>query len=318
MSAGTPLLSVIIPCYRGERFIAESIGSVLVQAGDAVEIVVVDDASPDASAQLVTAIDDARIRLVRHEHNRGIAAARNTGVSSSRGSLVAFLDQDDLWLPGLYDALTRVLNGDSEKRLALAFCDRLVRGPSGREWMTRDACPPRIDEMSRDELLAVLLRERFLALGAAIIRRRALLDAGPFNESIRGGSDDFDILVRLAEHGAFARVARALFVHRLHGGNFTDSEKMIDESLAVFDRVVARHPSLSGAARMGRSRRLFRRASDALMAGNGERARSDYRAAVQAWPWHARAWAGLAITSSPPLRSLVIAGWRKWCAWRLR
>ena len=316
MSASPPLLSVIIPCYRGERFIAESIGSILSQADDTVEIVVVDDASPDHSAQVVNDIGDARIRLVRHERNRGIAAARNTGLSSARGSLIAFLDQDDLWLPGLCSALTRVLRDDSGQRMALAFCDTLVRGPTGREWPGYDAIPMRVHELSSDALLAVLLRDRFLALGAAMIRRGALLAAGPFNEAIRGGSDDFDMLVRLAEHGAFARVPQPLFVHRLHGGNFTDSEKMVDESLAVIDRVVARHPSLANAARVGRSRRLYRRASDALIAGNVERARADYRTAVREWRWHARAWAGLAIASNRPLRAMLLACWRKWVAWR--
>ena len=310
MSRIQPVVSVIIPCYRGERFIMEAIDSVLSQADDAVEVLVVDDGSPDRSAELVAAAGDRRVQLLRHEGNRGIAAARNTGLARAQGEFIAFLDQDDLWRKGRLEAQLRVLRDDQAGNVVLVFCDTLVRDEAGREWRGHGV-PPRVREFPPPALLAALVREKFVILGAALIRRRALLAAGTFDESIRGGSDDFDMLVRLAERGAFAHVPEPLFLRRLHAANYTSAELMIEESLVVIDRVGVRHPGLGRAVRIGRARKFYRRASDALVIGAHARARADYARALRAWPWQPRAWLGLALCAAGPVGRALLAGWRR-------
>jgi len=95
-----PLVSVVIPAYQAERWIGETIRSVQAQTYRNLEIIVVDDGSPDNLAELVErmAQEDDRIRLIRKE-NGGLPAARNTGIDEAKGEWVAPVDADDLWYP---------------------------------------------------------------------------------------------------------------------------------------------------------------------------------------------------------------------------
>ena len=105
--------SVVIPCYNGEKHIHISVESVLAQCFEDFEIVVVDDGSKDATAEVVRnlAAKDAkgRIRLVERE-NGGVSAARNSGIMASRGDYVCFLDSDDQWLPEHLTALSQAID----------------------------------------------------------------------------------------------------------------------------------------------------------------------------------------------------------------
>ena len=95
-----PKVSVLIPCYNAESYIGEAIDSILRQTLADFEIVVVDDGSTDNSARRVNDFQDARIRLIRLEENRGVAVARNEAMRQARSEYLAFLDADDLSLPG--------------------------------------------------------------------------------------------------------------------------------------------------------------------------------------------------------------------------
>ena len=90
-------VSVIIPAYNGEDFLGEAIQSVLDQTYQNFEIVIVDDVSTDRTSQIVQHFDDSRIRYILHPKNQGANIARNTGIRSSDGEIIAFLDQDDIF-----------------------------------------------------------------------------------------------------------------------------------------------------------------------------------------------------------------------------
>jgi glycosyltransferase involved in cell wall biosynthesis len=302
-------LTVVIPCYRGEHLVSDAIHSVLAQAGERVEIIVVDDGSPDRSAQVVAAIGDARVHLLRHEMNRGIAGARNTGLAEARGEFVAFLDQDDIWLSGFVEAGLAALREASAEKCVLGFCAAIERNGKGQDRRMRVMLPLDNELRAPRSLLAAMLRARFVVLGASIIRRAVLVEIGGFDEKIRGGSDDFDVLVRLAERGGFVHIEGAHFVRRLHGQNYTNAELMIDESLAVIDRTVVRHPELAADGRMGKAQRLYRRASDAIVQGRTSRARADYAESLRLYKWQPRAWLGLALSSSGGLGTALAARW---------
>src|SRR2546429_9117536 len=94
-----PKVSVIIPTYNRAEFLCSAITSVLNQTFHNFEIIVVDDASQDHTREVMNSLGDKRIRYIRHEKNKGVAATRNTGLVNAKGTYIAFLDDDDEWLP---------------------------------------------------------------------------------------------------------------------------------------------------------------------------------------------------------------------------
>src|SRR5215813_13941843 len=97
LSTSQPLVSVIIPTFDRATWVGEAIASVLAQTYTYLELIIVDDGSHDATREVVQAFGQA-LRYIRQAH-AGVSAARNCGVAASRGTLIAFLDSDDLWLP---------------------------------------------------------------------------------------------------------------------------------------------------------------------------------------------------------------------------
>src|SRR3982074_3555445 len=92
----TPLVSVIVPVYNGERFLAETLQSIINQQYRPLELIVIDDGSTDQTARIATSVSEVRYF---YQRNQGVANARNAGLAAARGELIAFLDADDLWQP---------------------------------------------------------------------------------------------------------------------------------------------------------------------------------------------------------------------------
>src|SRR5262245_36403861 len=104
-----PLVSIVIPCYRGAQYLPKAIESCLAQTYRNIEIIVVDDKSPDNCAEIAEgyARKDSRIRVIRHERNTGVAGGFNTGFHAAKGEIMTRLAQDDLFEP---DAVAVLLN----------------------------------------------------------------------------------------------------------------------------------------------------------------------------------------------------------------
>lgn len=118
------MVSIIVPVYRAQAFIAETIAMVRKQTYHNWELILVDDASPDDSAKLIQnmidekSTEEERIRLIRKEKNEGAAKARNTGIALAQGRYIAFLDADDIWFP---DKLEKELAFMKKKQAGFAF-----------------------------------------------------------------------------------------------------------------------------------------------------------------------------------------------------
>ena len=91
------LISVIVPVYNAEKYLLDTMHSIINQTYKNIEIIVIDDASNDNSFNIVKQINDSRIRIVRLQYNDGVANARNVGIKNSKGEYIAFIDSDDLW-----------------------------------------------------------------------------------------------------------------------------------------------------------------------------------------------------------------------------
>ncbi|TCZ84337.1 glycosyltransferase family 2 protein [Lysobacter sp. N42] len=148
----TPWLSLLLPVYNVDGYVEDCVSSILAQEAAGIEILLLDDASTDSSAQAIercVAADPGRVRAFRHPHNRGLSAARNTLLEQARGRHVWFVDSDDLVLPGALAALRAVIDAGQPD---LVLCDfavvrerfglkhrlrgelhrRTFRGPAGR------------------------------------------------------------------------------------------------------------------------------------------------------------------------------------------
>ncbi|HEX2022057.1 MAG TPA: glycosyltransferase [Candidatus Thermoplasmatota archaeon] len=194
-----PRVSVVCPAYNAERHVARAVDSALGQSFRDLEVVVVDDGSTDGTAGVLAGYGEP-VRVVRQE-NRGAYAARNAGLRAARGSLIAFLDADDRWMP---DKLARqVALLDERPRAALVFSDGIVVDRSGRRPPRTffAAAPP-----SRGMAFRRLLRRNFIPQSSVVVRAEILRRVGPFPET------------RLA-----ADYLQWLKVSRLHEIDFVDA-----------------------------------------------------------------------------------------------
>lgn len=104
-----PLVSVVMPTYNRASLLRCALRSVFAQTYGNLEIICVDDASSDSTEEVLKACGDPRLRYIRHETNRGGSAARNTGIRAATGDYIAFLDDDDEWLPAKIERQLKVL-----------------------------------------------------------------------------------------------------------------------------------------------------------------------------------------------------------------
>ncbi|MEX2459640.1 MAG: glycosyltransferase family 2 protein [Actinomycetota bacterium] len=189
-----PLFSVIIPTYGRQQFLEAAVGSVLAQTVDDLEVVVVDDASPEPA--VIPA--DPRVRSVRRTENGGSGAARNTGIEAARGLYVTFLDDDDEFTPR---RLAIALEG--LERAPIAVCwGQYLGGPPGRgRTLDGDVSDTILDGIAPHTGRTALVREL----------------CPRFDERFRG-SEDVEWWLRLAQLGSVATVPEPGYLFRLHPG----------------------------------------------------------------------------------------------------
>lgn len=122
------MISVIVPVYNGERYLAEAINSVLQQTLPASELIIVDDGSTDRTAEIAKQFTNSRGSIVRYESqpNSGAASARNHGVGFAQGNLLAFLDADDLWTPNKLSLQVKALDESRENEAVFGMLEQFV------------------------------------------------------------------------------------------------------------------------------------------------------------------------------------------------
>ncbi|HET9198118.1 MAG TPA: glycosyltransferase, partial [Solirubrobacterales bacterium] len=250
LSAPAPLVSVVVPCYGQAAYLEEAIESVLAQTYAQVEIVVVDDGSPDNAARLAARFP--WVRVVR-QPNAGLAAARNTGIRESEGELLVFLDADDRLLPRALEVGIEELRAHPEAAFAFGRYRRVAA--DGRR--LEDDEQPRPDAPP----YATFLRYNYAGIPATgIFRRSALEDAGNFDETLPG-AEDYDLSLRLSRLHAVRPHPEEVVAYRVHGGGMSqDAGAMLAMTLKALRRQrrhARRDPALRGAYREGR--RFWRR-----------------------------------------------------------
>jgi glycosyltransferase involved in cell wall biosynthesis len=210
------LVSVIMPVYNGEKFLAEALRSVVDQAYPDWELVVVDDGSTDATASIVAAVEDSRIRYA-HQPNRGQAAALNRGLDLARGAYVTTLDADDRLTPNSLLDRVRWLEAHPDVDAVYAdgyFCNADLE-PQLRFSQHRPA-------NVAGDIYPALINTPLFGTGACVLIRTDLLRRRHirYDEAIVM-CQDWDFYIRVAAHAQFGYVDAPSVYYRVHPANMT-------------------------------------------------------------------------------------------------
>lgn len=243
--AYSPLISVVVPAYNAEAFIAATLASVLSQTYQNLEVWVIDDGSSDRTAAIVEKLaqQNARINLLR-QPNQGVAIARNAGIQSAKGEFVAPIDADDLWWPGALEKLMAEFQKapatvgvvyawsvdiDEQDRATGGFHASVIEG----------------------DVYKTLICHNFLGNASSTLIRKACLDQiGGYSTELRRckaqGCEDWDLYLRLAECCEFGVVPEFLVGYRKLASSMSqDFSQMARSQQMMLETVQQKHPEIS-------------------------------------------------------------------------
>ncbi|MDB4889392.1 MAG: glycosyl transferase family 2 [Gemmatimonadetes bacterium] len=223
-----PRVSVVMPVYNGERFIAEAVRSVLASEFRDYELLILDDGSTDGSVAVVRRVagDDARVRIIVLPHG-GIAATRNAGLEHSRADYIANLDSDDAMFPHRLALQVAYLDAHPEcvavgSRSVVVDADSKAVGMVGRY-------------ITHENIDRSLLEGNGGAIGndSAMVRKKAAIAVGGYAPQLQTSGEDHDMWLRLAEAGRLVCLPDVLNRYRIHQSNTSLGEGSKERRLPV-------------------------------------------------------------------------------------
>jgi glycosyltransferase involved in cell wall biosynthesis len=218
----SPELSVCIPCYNGAAHLGAALASVCAQTISSFEIVVVDDASSDDSVAIVAAVNDRRIRLLRNDRTLGIPMNWNRALSEAAGEYVCMFHQDDLMHPDNLQRKIAILDRHRSVTWVHSAIELLeepeVPRPFTTGWLEQS--PIDFIEDGETYFRRLIVNGNLVCAPSVVARRRALLEAGAFNDDLRFACD-YEMWLKLCVLGQVAYIADPLVVYRWHASNAT-------------------------------------------------------------------------------------------------
>lgn len=229
-----PLISVIIPVYNGAKTIRETISSVLAQSFADLEIIVVNDGSTDATAEILADLPNRKIK-VHAFPNAGPSVSRNRGFRLSAGDYIAYLDADDLWAQDKLKEQFQALQQYPAAGVAYAWTHHI---DASGQFVRRGG-----KHQAQGSVLGHLLLTNILEHGSnPLIRRQAVAAVGGFDERLRT-AEDWDFYLRLAARYEFVVVKKPLIYYRQSPHSFSgDVTRVEKDALAVIKRAFKEAP----------------------------------------------------------------------------
>ena len=240
-------VSVIIHTYNNERFMAETVESVLNQTYKDYEIIVVDDGSADGTRDaLVPYMQKIRYH---YKENGGIASAKNAGISLSETEFVAFLDHDDLWVPDKLQLQMEHFNENPQIGLVYA---KYTSFRDGKELRTKP------EKGYSGWIFKELLSKSFIQTSTVVVKRECLDAVGPYDETFSLG-DEYDMFLRIARKFQCGFVDKGLTRYRVHDTNASNNDFLFDnENLGVYKKIYNNFTDLDGVEKKILRKRIAR------------------------------------------------------------
>ncbi len=233
-----PLISIIMNCLNGEKYLKEAIDSVYAQTYKNWEIVFWDNASTDKSAEIARSYDQ-RLRYFRSEETVPLGEARNWAIEKAKEEYIAFLDCDDVWLPEKLERQSPLL--ENNKGIEILYSNAYV---CDENLHSRDTFFD-LNHPYRGNIFLSLLSGNFVPCMTVIMKKKILQEAGGFNPEY-SISEEYDLFLRIAEKGhEFDFIDEPLAKYRIHQmGLSKNYERAHREWLNVISSCIKRHPEL--------------------------------------------------------------------------
>ena len=282
-----PAVSVIIPTYNRAEFLHLAITSVLNQTFQDFEIIVVDDASEDHTYEVVSNFRDKRIKYIRHEANKRVAAARNTGVLHASGDYIAFLDDDDEWL-----------SQKLQMQVALLEDSPLIVGGVYTGFVTTDRSTgqaiSQVTPKIRGDIYNDLLRGgNFVGTASTIFLRRQCFDrVGFFDENIEFG-EEYDLLVRISKEFYFECIPECLVRYWAHENKLSTN---VGVRIRGLEAQLRKHGTSFSSHRKSLSGYYLSLAILYCYAGDIRKTRKAYKKAIKVHPFSIRPYVYFCLT----------------------
>jgi glycosyltransferase involved in cell wall biosynthesis len=225
-SSGTPRVSIITPVWNRAALITETIASALTQTFRDFELIVADDGSTDASVARVLAFEDPRLIVLRLPHSGRPAVARNAAMRVARGEYIAYLDSDDVWLPGKLAEQVQCFDQRPDAGMLYGLAGyKSGRGIRG----------PKIARVPESIFELLLLHGNFIPTSSVLIRREVCEALGGFDEAPQHRAvEDLDLWLRVAHSYPCLFMPRVVTQYRVHAGNLSaDQRAMVPKVRSV-------------------------------------------------------------------------------------
>ena len=242
-----PTVSVIIHTYNNEKFIVETVESVLNQTYKDYEIIIVDDGSVDGTRDaLIPYMQKIRYH---YKENGGIASAKNAGICLSQTEFVAFLDHDDLWVPDKLQLQMECFNENLQVGLVYS---KYTSFRDGKELRTKP------EKGYSGWIFKELLSKSFIQTSTVVVKRECLDAVGPYDETFSLG-DEYDMFLRIAQKFQCGFVDKGLTRYRVHDTNASNNDFLFDnENLGVYKKIYNNFTDLDGVEKKILRKRIAR------------------------------------------------------------
>ena len=231
-----PSVSVIIPTYKHRQYVTQAVESVLAQTYKNFEIIVVDDGSTDGTQDILAPFLD-RIHYI-YQSNQGLSAARNTGIHSSQGQYIAFLDADDLWLPEKLSLQVEKL--DSNPEIGLVY--------SNMQYLNNSKILPKtafeINPPQKGKVFNKLFKWNFITMPTVVVRRSSFFERVWFNTSLTS-CEDYDAWLRFSIDHTFDYIDQPLAIYRTGSGHMSSNRIRMQENIIKIKEAVLSAPNSS-------------------------------------------------------------------------